>query len=366
MDSVLRIIDANLNRAREGLRVMEDVARFHLDDAVLCEGLKRVRHELAAAVGEADLGEMSLMGSRDTAGDVGTGVKVEGEMTRATLREAAVAAGKRVGEALRSVEEGVKVRGGPARAFERLRYRVYDLEKALIMAMGAARACPQWRVCVLITESLCRRPWWEVVKLARAGGADCFQLREKGLSDAELLKRAKWLVELATESSGPDAWALAHRAEDVSVPPAHVIINDRPDIAILSGAHGVHLGQGDMAVADARRISGERLWVGVSTHDMGEATAALRAGADYAGVGAMFETGTKPRAASGARYLREYLESAAGRALPHLAIGGITPANVGELVKVGCRGVAVSSVVCGSEQPGAVCRELRGALERGV
>jgi thiamine-phosphate pyrophosphorylase len=142
---------------------------------------------------------------------------------------------------------------------------------------------------------------------------------------------------------------------------AAVIVNDRADIALACGADGVHVGQGDLAVADVRRIAGTSLLVGVSTHSLAEARAALAAGADVCGVGAMFPTGLKPSIVPGGpAYLREYL-SACGR-VPHLAIGGITPANVGELSAAGCQGVAVSSVVCAARDPASVVRALVAGL----
>lgn len=387
MDSVTRIIDANLNRAREGLRVMEDVARFHLGRADLCDPIKHIRHGLQEACRMAGLDELELTASRDAAGDVGTGIKTATEAARGSLRDAAVAAGKRVGEALRTIEESLKIRvsqpgfaekylksrapsavEGPFRVVEQLRYKLYDVEKALIAAMAAGpsalsgRRCPQWRLCVLITESLCKRPWWEVAHLARMGGADCLQLREKDLPAKELLIRAKRLVEIGTKELRPDGWAVGHGVIDEEVPPCHVIINDRPDIAAACGAHGVHLGRDDMPIEAARSVVGPRMWIGASTHALFEATSAVQAGADYCGVGAMFAGTTKARAPSGPATLRQYLADPRVGPVPHLAIGGITAANVGELVAVGCRGVAVSSAVCGSDEPGRACVEILRAL----
>lgn len=375
---MLRIIDANLNRAREGLRVMEDVARFHLNRGDLCESLKSIRHGLQSACRAAGLDELALLAARDTPGDVGTTIKTGTELARGSLADAALAAGKRAGEALRAIEESLKVRGGSPDAsagVERLRYTLYDVEKRLMAAMAprvpptasvpvgrADRPCPQWRLCVLITESLCKLPWWQVAQLARRGGADCLQLREKDLSAAELLRRARQLVEIATDHDGPDDRAIAHGADPTPVPPCHVIINDRPDVAIAAGAHGVHLGRDDMPIAEARRIVGPRLWIGASTHMLQEAREAAGAGADYCGVGAMFAGTTKARPPSGPAYLKQYLADRALAALPHLAIGGISAENLTSLRKAGCRGVAVSSAVCASAEPGSVCRELRTGL----
>lgn len=376
MIQTLRMIDASLNRCREGLRVMEDVARFALNAERVCERLKNLRHALAQAERSLGVDWSKLLANRDTPGDVGTGIKTASEGSRASLREVVIASAKRAAEALRSLEESAKtisvlssasaklVRSdqvgtpevSPARRFELLRYELYDIERDLALAFGSAGASPQWRLCVLITESLCAKPWMHVAREAIRGGADCLQLREKDLDGRELLRRARELVRLAREEAG----TLGR--------PVGVVINDRVDIAVLSGADGVHLGQGDLSVEDARKLAGASLLIGVSTHDVHEARKAIDDGADVCGVGAMFSTSTKPRETSGVAYLRQYLAMAgpgadggAARCVPHLAIGGITPENVGELAKAGCLGIAVSSVVCGSDDPRGVCeRLLRG------
>ena len=209
---------------------------------------------------------------------------------------------------------------------------------------GVSAVRRQWRVCVLLTERLCARPWHEVLDAALEGGADCIQVREKDLSTRELCGRVRAVIERARPAG------------------AAVVVNDRADVALACGADGVHLGQDDLPVRDARRLAGDRLLVGASTHSIEEARAAVEGGADACGVGAMFATGTKPGIAPGGTdYLRAYLASF-GR-VPHLAIGGITADNVRELAAAGCRGVAVSGAVCGAPDPAAVVRALRGALE---
>lgn len=338
----LRILDANLNRAREAARVLEDAARFALDDLELCAGFKELRHELTAAAERLP----PLDGARDTAADVGTDLWGTGERARSSLHAVAIAAAKRLGEALRCLEEfGKIVDAGFAERIRALRYREYALEQRLTSRL-APTAARQWRVCVLVSESLCtRHSWMQVAALAIDGGAEAIQLREKSLGDAELLRRARSLVALCRERGGDRVAA---------------IINDRPDIALLAEAHGVHLGQDDLSVAEVRRLAGRRLMVGVSTHDPQEARQAVAAGADYCGVGAMFPTSTKSREPSGESFLRAFV--AAHPRVPHLAIGGIDASNVHALRVAGCRGVAVSSSVCGAEDPAAVTRALVAAL----
>jgi len=347
-----RIIDANANRAREALRVMEDAARFLLDDRELCALLKGMRHELRSALETIPGGLGRLLAHRDAPGDVGTTVATGAEGERASAREAAVAAGRRLAEALRSIEEHAKALAASdaAARIEALRYRAYDAERALTLALGAAgERFDGWRLCVLISEDLCtRHDWLTVATGAIEGGADCVQLREKDLPDGALLERARRLAAAAHERG------------------AAAVINDRPDIALLAGADGVHLGQEDMTVEDARRIVGFDLIIGVSTAGLEEARTARAAGADYCGVGPMFATTTKRKdRLAGSAYLRDYLE-ADPPLPPSLAIGGITPQRLGDLAHAAAGrrfGVAVSSAVCGAASPREVCVAMRTIMD---
>jgi thiamine-phosphate pyrophosphorylase len=354
VDGLYRLIDANANRAREGLRVMEDLARFVLDDGPLVGDIKALRHALRDALDAIPGGQARMLASRDTPGDVGTSIKASGEGERSGVVDLASAAGKRVGEALRAIEEGAKALGADWAGVERLRYAHYDLERRLVMALSTHRAVgPQWRLCVLLTQSNTLHRWQDVARSAVRAGADCLQLREPDEPDLMLLSKAKELVEL-----------VAHETDRLSRPRSSVsvIINNRPDIALLSGADGVHLGQTDLPIESVREMVGRRLLIGASTHSLDEARQAVDAGADYCGVGAMFASRTKSRDLAGPEYLREYLSDPATSRVPHLAIGGVTPENVGQLVAVGCRGVAVSAAVLDAPDPELVCRQLIEAL----
>ncbi|MEQ9453384.1 MAG: thiamine phosphate synthase [Phycisphaeraceae bacterium] len=222
-----------------------------------------------------------------------------------------------------------------------LRFRVYELQRKVVVALGSGRG-RQWGVCLLLTESACLRPWREVLGEAVAAGVDCVQVREKGMNDRALLERVREVVGVARPAG------------------AAVVVNDRVDVALAAGADGVHLGQGDLSVGDVRRMAGRRLVVGVSTSRVEEAREAEDEGADYVGLGPMFVSTTKAKpVVAGPGYLRAYLE--AGR-LPHLAIGGITAGNVGELVAAGALGVAVCAAIAGAEEPGATARGLVEAI----
>lgn len=342
MNPLVRIVDANANRAREALRVMEDAARFGLDDAELGAAIKRLRHALRDALEGLGLSRGVLVLSRDTAGDVGIGITTPQEMRRGALRDVATAAAARLTEALRSIEESVKGLDLDSRPIAALRYRAYECERLLLLALGSGRT-RQWSLCVIITEALClHHPWEDVVRRALDGGADCIQLREKTLPSREFLARAHRLVEI-----------VAGRAA--------AIINDRADIALLCNADGVHVGQEDLPVEAVRRLAEREFLVGVSTSTVDEARQAVRAGADYCGIGAMFPTPTKERPALvGPPAVERYLADPILAACPHLAIGGITPENVGEVRSAGARGIAVSVAVCSAKDPAAACAALKG------
>lgn len=332
-----RILDAATNRAAEALRVMEDAARFLLDDRPLTAEIKQLRHDLRAAA--------PIRRARDTPGDVGTSVSTSGELSRSTARDVIAAACGRLQEALRSLEEWTKLGPRDATVYESARYRAYTLEQRLLDAFPSPFV--GWRLCLLLSESVCTRPWRDVARNAIDAGADCIQLREKDLSDRELLARARTLVELA-----------AGRAD--------IIINDRPDIALAAGAQGVHLGQTDLPLEDARALAADRLLIGVSTSNLDEAIAAQAA--DYCGVGPLFPSTTKAKPAlSGPNYLRAYLAHKP-QLPPALAISGITPRSIDELHAAAHNrpfGVAVSSYICAAEDPAGATRAILSPLSPG-
>ncbi|HOV79473.1 MAG TPA: hypothetical protein PK728_05145 [Bacillota bacterium] len=135
MREVYRVVDANLNRAREGLRVLEEIARFVLDDADLTSRLKDIRHSLSSTAGELPGGVYELVRSRDSAGDVGAESWTRQERSRNSLFELAVANLKRVQEAARVLEEFGKLLGPAAGGFKKLRYETYVLEQEILQKM---------------------------------------------------------------------------------------------------------------------------------------------------------------------------------------------------------------------------------------
>ena len=186
----------------------------------------------------------------------------------------------------------------------------------------------------------------EQVEAALKGGATCVQLREKELDGAAFLEEAKVLAALCRRYGVP------------------LIINDNVEVALASGADGVHVGQDDLTVEQVRRLAGDRLIVGVSAHSVEQALAAQAGGADYLGVGAVFATATK----SDAHVLpRETLaEICRAVDIPVVAIGGIGEDNLLQLAGTGVDGVALVSAIFSAPDIEGQCRKLRALSERMV
>ncbi len=196
-----------------------------------------------------------------------------------------------------------------------------------------------------ITDSsrLGNRTLAEAVEGAICGGATLVQLREKELDDSTLLAVAKEIKRIT---------------DNYGVP---LIINDRPDIALKSGASGVHLGQTDGSVSEARKLLGDDMIIGVSAHNVKEAITAEKNGADYLGAGAVFPTSTKSGTLPvSAATLRAICDSVS---IPVVAIGGITADNIGQLTDTGIDGVAVVSSIFSEKDPAESAAHLISALD---
>ncbi len=337
-----RILDASANRAREGLRVVEDYVRFALDDPLLTRRIKEVRHRLRDAIRGLD--PEVLLAARDTPGDVGTHIMTASEQARESPRAVLIANFKRTAEALRSLEEyGKLVDVWVSGRFEVLRYDVYTLEKLTLTAMAGRRGLDGVNLMVLVggLPTLGDLTW--VVGEALAGGAGAIQYREKGLTDREWLRRAREVRILSAQAR------------------ARFIVNDRPDLARLAGADGVHLGQDDLTVRDARRIVGTSMLVGVSTHDGPQFEKAVLDGAGYLGVGPVFASRTKDF--DDLAGLGPVRRAAGASGLPWFAIGGITEENLDEVLDAGARRIAVSSAVVRAEFPRKAAAALRARLD---
>jgi thiamine-phosphate pyrophosphorylase len=336
-----RILDACANRAREGLRVVEDYCRFVLDDAFLSRSLKELRHDLTSTL--AELSSDLLLQARETQRDVGTELATPSESERASLRDVAQVNLKRLQEAIRSLEEFGKVHSPRlGLALEQLRYRVYTLERALVLGATARQRLAGARLYVLLTGSQCAACLDWTVAEAAAGGAHIVQMREKGKTDRQLYERARQMRQFTRQAG------------------VLFIVNDRPDIARLVEADGVHLGQDDLSVKEARRILGPDALIGVSTHNLEQVRQAILDGASYLGVGPTFSSGTKHFTdLPGLEFVRQAL---AETSLPAFVIGGVNLDTIDAAVAAGARRVAVSQAIAAADDPRLVASNLLAAL----
>jgi len=364
--AVYRIIDANFNRAREAARVIEEFCRFALNSAQHAQRAKRLRHELSLSLDKLDARQ--LLSSRDILGDVGapcsslelrdTGhPRFRGDrltpaeagaratfMERTDLNSTFTAACKRLTEALRTLTETIAIGGqnqSVADAIEKLRFDAYALEKDIVLWNFPAEKFKRVKLYVIISSN---EPS-DIIRLTQrciAGGADCIQLRSKNIADDSLFAVAVEFVKVCKA-----AGVLS-------------IINDRVDVAVTAGADGVHLGQNDLPIEQARKLQLAPLIIGLSTHSLQQLRCACAAYPTYVSLGPVFSTDTKPQVPPvGLDYVEQATKELADTGIGNVAIGGITLSNVEDVLRAGVKAVAVCSVVSEAKDPTAACRALK-------
>ena len=272
--------------------------------------------------------------ARDTLRDVGAAVTTATEYQREDLWSVVAANWNRVQQALRSLEEYAKVIAPQAAPqLEALRYRAYTVERTVTILSTSVERLAAARLYVLVDGRSSMSEFRRLVEQLIQGGVDVLQLRDKTMPDRELLERARALREVT-------------RRHDVLF-----IMNDRADLAAMAHADGVHLGQDEIPVQDARVVLGSHALVGVSTHSIEQARQAVVDGANYLGCGPTFPSATKEFTRfPGVEFLRQVSREIR---LPAFAIGGIDPANVEQVRAAGFSRVAVSHSVVNAADPAA-------------
>lgn len=208
-----------------------------------------------------------------------------------------------------------------------------------------ALCCPDYSLYLVTDRDLAGgRTHLEIVAAAVAGGVSCVQLREKNLATRDFIREARELKALLAPLGIP------------------LIVNDRIDVALAAGADGVHLGQSDMPLADARRLLGPGFIIGISAESVADALTAAAGGADYLGISPVFVTATKndtalPLGLDGVRAMR------AAVSLPLVGIGGIDARNAAQVLASGADGVAVVSAIVAAGDPELAARELRRIVD---
>jgi len=201
------------------------------------------------------------------------------------------------------------------------------------------------QLCLVTDPSLCRELGLvETVMAAVEGGVTSVQLRDKEASDEALMHQARLLLQVLAPLEIP------------------LLINDRVQVASAVAAQGVHVGRHDMSVEKVRQWVGPEMWIGFSVESPEAASRVNPSLVNYAGVGPVFSTGTKPDHLPpvGVGGLRRLVASLP---VPSIAIGGIGPQHGAALMETGVEGVAVVSAICGQPNPGEAARQLRQAMK---
>ncbi|KEF42939.1 MAG: thiamine-phosphate pyrophosphorylase [Cyanobium sp. CACIAM 14] len=343
-----RLLDANLDRSREGLRVLEDWSRFALERPDLVARAKDLRQRLGR------LHRTPYKLARHTATDPAAGMAHPAQAMRRDGGSVLAANAARVQEALRVLEEFGRLED-PELATEAaaIRYTLYDLEVDLLQACrGGDERRTLLRRChlYLVTSPAPDLEW--VVAAALAAGVRLVQYRAKA-EPADVAAGAP------PDDRGRLEQAVALR-ELCHRHGALFLVNDRIDLALAVGADGVHLGQGDLPPAVARRLLGPERLIGRSTHRLEDLRQAVADGCDYVGVGPVNATPTKPgREPVGLAYVAQ---AAAECPLPFFAIGGIDLSNLPAVRRAGAERVAVVRAITAAQQPGTAAAALLAGL----
>jgi len=333
-----RIVDVNINRLSEALRVIEDICRFHLNDENLTKRIKSLRSEfdksrktfketvILSRMSEKDFG-------RDSSFDLNK---------RTSVYEILGSSFGRAQEACRVLEEFSKISLLLTNEFKNMRYTLYDLEKQAFLLIRRKRFTSDIGLYLIMTNP--KVGYEKLSEIAVKLNVRAIQFRDKTMEGRSLLKKAKAIRDVTKNSK------------------TLFIVNDRLDIALLSDADGVHFGQTDIPVVKAREIS-QDLIIGKSTHSLSQLKNALKENPDYVGIGPLFPTDSK--------IIKDKVlgVSLAGRMLkkspvPAVCIGGIKDYNLNEVLNLGFKSVAILSYITNSDSPEKEIKKIQAVLRR--
>ncbi len=332
-----RILDASINRCAEGLRVLEDIARFHFNNRQLSSQFRTLRHTVRKSLVPDD---NTLLPARNSINDVGKQISSREVKTdsRKDLKSTAAANCKRVQEALRSLEEILKSRSSylQGKKAENCRFSLYTLESELLSLF--TRILPAGIYGILGEKFSRVRSNIEVAEEMIKGGISIIQYREKReeKSFRKMYEECRIIRAITKEANIP------------------FIINDFSELALMVEADGIHQGQDDLPIKELRKLA-PHMMLGCSTHSPDQAEKAVEDGADYIGVGPLFPTTTKKDVcdAVGLNYL-EYV--ARNLNIPFVAIGGIKKSNLKKVIKKGATTVCLVTEILGADD---IARQVR-------
>ncbi len=339
---VMRIIDANLNRTCEGLRVLEDVVRFAYNNKRLTLRIKKERHRLREIFSKEVIDATTI--ERDAEGDVGR-TPSRFEDKRENLFEVVTRNLKRVEESVRSLEEFSKLFSiKKARQIKNMRFDLYSIEKDVQKLLYTKKGLRKNGIYVVLPDRK-KSEILSIVKSIVEAPVSAVQLRSKNLPASELIKLGRVIRNITAKNGIP------------------FIVNNRVDIALALAADGVHIGQDDMPLVHARKLTGYSFIIGVSTHSIREARKAEKDGADYIAYGSIFSTKSKANEIiQGVEKLKRLRKRVN---IPVVAIGGIDDENIGDVSSAGADYAAVISYVSDAKNPATAVRKLFRKFRKG-
>ncbi len=312
-----RVADVNLNRLAESLKIIEDATRFIFENRLMLKKIRLLRYSLKKIRLKSLIKD--LVQYRDSIADPGR----SGDFDHPSLgnpQDMIMANTNRAKESCRALEEIFKIEDHSlSRYFKSIRFQLYDIEKDFFIYF---RKEFDPSIYAIIDEKYIKMARLEeIINLQVKNGVTMMQLRIKTWTDRRFLNSARIIQDSLINTQ------------------VKLIINNRPDIAMMCGADGVHLGQNDMPLKFARRLLGERYIIGISAHTVNQAIAAQKQGADYIGVGALYPSRTKKdswRCSLG--MLRKICRAVK---IPVIGIGGINNLNHSKVIDCGAAGIAV-------------------------
>ena len=333
-----QIIDANLDRAKEGLRVVEDWCRFYLTNKDLVIQLKDWRQQLGTHHSK------KYKFARCISTDQGIGLTHPAQEERSTSEEIVSANCSRVQEALRVLEEFARTTNPPlSKIAVEIRYGLYEIEIKILKSSLYLQRLQKLKSCnlCLITEP--QEKLIETITLSLEAGIGMVQYRCKNSTDIKKFKEAEEICSICKQFN------------------ALFIVNDRIDIAIAVNADGVHLGQDDLPTSVSRKIIGEEKLIGRSTHSKDQIKAASNQEIDYIGVGPV--SYSKSKKVVKPLNMQSLKEINTLTNLPWFAIGGVNILNLKELRSVNVQRIAVIDAIMNSDDPQEATRQLLQGLQ---
>ena len=336
-NKINRIFDANLNRGIEGLRVIEEIARFILDNKKLQNKIKGIRHRFLQ-LGKDTFAALpasnrihAVADKRDSENDVGGESVTSHEVKRQNIYSIIQSNISRAAESARVFEEFSKLESSKLPAlWKKIRFEIYSFEKELISSFVRnemkSRLHKIGLYCVIDAAFIAGRNIEKIAKEMIKGGTKIIQYRDKSSMDRDFVGNSRKLQRICYDS-------------DVIF-----IINDRVDVAYIVNADGVHLGQDDMPVSEARKILGQEKIIGKSCENRRQLIEAIKENIDYIGLSGIFKTDTKKEQAVAGVELIKTARHISG-SVPLIAIGGINKANINTVLKYKPDGICMISAI---------------------